>query len=281
MSLSSKIGVMQGRLLPKYNGRYQAHPIGNWQKEFHIAREYDLISIEFILDFNEYEKNPLMSETGTKSINTICRDSGVKVSTICADYFMEAPLHSTDNNIRNKSCRILRELLQSSSAIGVTDIVIPCVDQGSLRNSKDKSLLISTISDFFEDLEKTNIRLALETDLNPKLFYELLSEFDSQRITVNYDIGNSASLGYNIDEEFDTYGDKITDIHIKDRKINGKSVILGQGNADLIKLFKRLNEMEYSGHIIMQAFRDDEGLAVFSEQLNYTKDLIRTCDYED
>jgi len=51
---------MQGRLLPKFQGRYQAHPKGFWQKEFEIAKEIGLDCIEFILDFNDAEDNPLI-----------------------------------------------------------------------------------------------------------------------------------------------------------------------------------------------------------------------------
>ena len=50
--MKKKIGIMQGRLLPKYRGRYQAHPVGYWDKEFPIAAKLGLDSIEFILDFN-------------------------------------------------------------------------------------------------------------------------------------------------------------------------------------------------------------------------------------
>ena len=32
---------MQGRLLPKYQGRYQAFPVGNWKDEFKVAKEGD------------------------------------------------------------------------------------------------------------------------------------------------------------------------------------------------------------------------------------------------
>ena len=33
------IGIMQGRLLPKFKGRYQAHPLGYWHEEFLIAKD--------------------------------------------------------------------------------------------------------------------------------------------------------------------------------------------------------------------------------------------------
>ena len=47
---------MQGRLLPKVNGRYQAHPTGSWETEFPIAAHLGLDCIEFIFDFNDYEQ---------------------------------------------------------------------------------------------------------------------------------------------------------------------------------------------------------------------------------
>ena len=58
--MNNDIGVMQGRLLPKYKGRYQAHPLGYWQDEFYIAKDLGLDCIEFILDYENAELNPLM-----------------------------------------------------------------------------------------------------------------------------------------------------------------------------------------------------------------------------
>ena len=50
-----KYGIMQGRLLPKYKGRYQAFPINTWEKEFKLASMLNLSSIEFILDYHEFD----------------------------------------------------------------------------------------------------------------------------------------------------------------------------------------------------------------------------------
>ena len=67
------VGVMQGRLLPKYKGNYQAHPVNYWQEEFPIASSLGLKCIEFILDFEDYEKNPLMTSVGINEINDISK----------------------------------------------------------------------------------------------------------------------------------------------------------------------------------------------------------------
>ena len=84
----NNLGVMQGRLLPKYQGRYQAHPVGYWQQEFEIAEELGLDHIEFILDFNDAKENPLLNDKGIEEIQEISKKTGVTVKTICADYYM-------------------------------------------------------------------------------------------------------------------------------------------------------------------------------------------------
>jgi L-ribulose-5-phosphate 3-epimerase len=267
--IKNKIGVMQGRLLPKYQGRYQAHPVDYWQKEFEIAKQIGLDCIEFILDYNDAKKNPLLKAGGVEEILEVCDRTDVSVETICADYFMEAPLHSTNEKTAEKSKDVLINLLETSSKLGITDIVIPCVDQSSLGNKEAVDRFVNKILTILPDAERKEINLSLETDLAPQPFADLLSKFDSNRITVNYDIGNSAALGYDPIEEFDTYGNLVTDIHVKDRELNGGPVILGSGNADFDMFFKKLKEVDFKGPFIFQAYRDDEGIEIFKKQLNW------------
>ena len=269
---------MQGRLLPKYKGRYQAHPIGYWEDEFEIAASLGLDLIEFILDYNDYEENPLMSLSGCKEIEEISNQSGVHVKTVCADYFMEAPLHSTDLNVATLSAALLRELILNSQTIGITDIIIPLVDQSSLTTLECRDRFINALTPFLIDLEAQNVNLNLETDLDPSEFRQLLTQIDSKRVLVNYDTGNSAGLGYDPEQEFAAYGSQITDIHIKDRVKGGSSVCLGQGSADFAKIFKCVQNYGYTGPFIMQAFRDDEGLEIFKTQLTWLRSLINSID---
>ena len=275
---AKKIGVMQGRLLPKYKGRYQAHPIGYWEDEFEIAASLGLDLIEFILDYNDYEDNPLMSVSGCKEIEEISNQSGVHVKTVCADYFMDAPLHSDDLNVATLSAKVLRQLILNSQNIGITDIIIPLVDQSSLATLESQDRFINALTPFLIDLEEQNINLNLETDLGPSEFKHLLAQIDSKRVTVNYDTGNSAGMGYDPEQEFAAYGDRITDIHIKDRVKDGFSVCLGQGSANFSKIFKCVQNYGYTGPFIMQAFRDDEGLEIFKTQLTWLRSLINSID---
>ena len=49
---------------------------------------------------------------------------------------------------------------------------------------------------------------------------------------INYDTGNSASLGWDVEEEFANYFDRIYNIHIKDRTLGGTTVDLGTGDVN-------------------------------------------------
>lgn len=272
--MKNHIGVMQGRLLPKYQGRYQAFPVGMWKREFNIAQEFGLDLIEFILDFNDANENPLLKKGGVDEISAICQKTGVGVKTICADYFMEAPLHSIDIEVAEKSCLILEDIVETARLLKITDIVIPCVDQSSLKTKDAIDRFVEKLTKIIPKIEKENINLSLETDLAPQPFIELLNKLNSKNITINYDIGNSAALGFDSDEELETYGDRITDIHIKDRVLGGGPVVLGEGNADFAKFFSKLNQFNYRGPFIMQAYRDDDGVEIFKKQLDWIRKYL-------
>ena len=272
--MPNALGVMQGRLLPKYLDRYQAFPVDNWSDEFKIASSLDLELIEFILDFDTAPDNPLLFDSGCESIRLLTRDTGVSVKTICADYFMVAPLHSSDTNIVSEGLSILSRLCDSANILGISDIVIPCVDDSSLRTDHDIRRLSEVITEFIEYRPAEDVRLCLETDLSPLEFKRLLNLVPVDRVGVNYDIGNSASLGFRPKEEFAAYGDKITDVHIKDRKNGGGSVPLGTGDADLNGVMSLLKLENYHGPLIMQVYRDNEGIEIFKEQLRYFKNNV-------
>lgn len=271
------LGVMQGRLLPKYQGRFQAHPLGYWQGEFPLAAELGLENIEFILDFNDVYQNPLLASKGLDEITSLSEKTGVKVKTVCADYFMEAPLHSLSKEMVKESKKVLKTLIQNSAQLDITDIVIPCVDQSSLTDITSEERFVENIQSSIELAEQFNINLSLETDLAPVPFVKLLDQLNSEKITINYDTGNSASLGYDPEEELLAYGNRISDIHIKDRKFQGGSVNLGTGDAKFKAFFKALSKINYQGPFIMQAYRDDEGIDIFKKQLDWIKLIIEAC----
>ena len=79
---------------------------------------------------------------------------------------------------------------------------------------------------------------------------------------INYDTGNSASYGYNIDIEFRAYSKLIKNIHLKDKNIDGQSVALGEGMVNFDKFFKNLIKYKYDGNLILQTARSKNRMHV-------------------
>ena len=265
---------MQGRLLPKFQGKYQSHPIDNWEKEFHLANKYKIRNIEFIIDAYKPELNPLINLSGIKKIKELEKKYNVKVYSICADYFMENPIHIKNSN-KNYSLDFLKILIFVSGMLKIKNIILPCVDQSTLKkNKKYENNLIKNILKIKKLLKKNKVNLLLETDLPPKRIKKILNKINFKYFGINYDTGNSAGLNFNIAEEFKVYGKFIKEIHIKDRKKYGGSVKLGNGNANFKVFFEELKKLNYKGAFILQPYRDYEGKKIFLKQFEWFKSQI-------
>jgi hexulose-6-phosphate isomerase len=110
--------------------------------------------------------------------------------------------------------------------------------------------------------QETGVELHLETSLAPADFARLLDQVSSPLVRVNYDSGNSSSLGFVPAEEFAAYGERVGSVHIKDRVLGGGTVPLGTGDADLPAVFAALEKSGYRGDITLQVARSEPGREV-------------------
>ena len=274
MGLTKQIGIMQGRLSPRIDGKIQAYPANTWQKEFEIAKEIGYSAIEWIVE-KPLEINALMSKSGMQEIKEIILKTGVRVDYVCADFFMQQPLVRMSEKIKEENKKILEQILINSKEIGAIGVEIPFVDASSIKTESEIEELISVTEDAFKLAGEIGIDVSLETDLNAKEFKKLLEKIDLDQVKANYDIGNSASLGYEPLEELENYGKKILNVHVKDRKLGSTTVPLGTGNADIRRVFEKLDEIGYTGGITMQAARGEDDVAIAREQLMYTLEMMK------
>lgn len=271
------LGVMQGRLLPPMGDRIQAFPGNGWQKEFYFAAELGLDCIEFIFEGEDYKNHPLMNEKGVNEIQRLEKETGIKVLSVCADYFMDHFIHrGTDENV-SKHIQVLNALIVSCSRLSVRDIIIPCVDPSRFLTEEEKERFVTSLGRCLLQAEKCGMHLCLETDLAPQPFRALLQKFSSSCVKVNYDIGNSASLVYDPEEELSAYGEYINDVHIKDRMLHGGTVPLGTGSADFPAVFKKLKELQFSGVFVFQTARKETGKEkeILKEYMDFVKPFLQ------
>ena len=136
--MTYELGIMQGRLLPKYKGQFQAHPKNYWQDEFNVASKLGFGHIEFILDLEDHLENPLLSYNGLDLIKKKIAKENVKVKSVCADFYMNSPIFVDDNEKELMNLFVLKKLIKNCSILGVKEIVLPLVDNSSIINSVEK-----------------------------------------------------------------------------------------------------------------------------------------------
>ena len=254
-----KLGIMQGRLVPPEPERFQSFPRQRWREEFALAAAAGLDTIEWIYDAYGDDVNPLGTDTGVKEMQALGAEHRVSIESVCADWFMDFPVLRVDDAEALRRWQRLRWLMERCAKLNINRIVLPFVDASSIQTTVDRQQVVSGIRTVTDLIDQLNVEIHLETSLAPEPFASLLSEINHPRVKVNYDSGNSASLGFRPADEFAQYGKCVGSVHIKDRRLQGGTVPLGEGDADFVSLFSALATVGYRGDFILQVARGSEG----------------------
>ncbi len=269
ISLNKNLGFMQGRLSPIIDDMIQRFPYDDWNSELILAKNNNWNLMEWTIDYFTFEKNPILDD----SFDNI-KFEGIKIDSITADFFMQDPffLHESKEKI-NSLILDFKKVINSMIKLKIKYIVLPLVDNASLTQNKvDEDHVIEKLSLIFNEFKKDNIEFIFESDYKPKKLLKFIEKFNSKKVGINYDSGNSASLGFKCEEEIFTYGQWIKNCHLKDRVFGGATVKFGEGNTDFQKILRCLNDIKYDGNFILQGARadNDEHLKL----LNFYRDYI-------
>lgn len=258
MEAKHHIGFMQGRLSPQVNGKIQAFPWAHWQAEFATAQANSFGFMEWTLDQERLYENPLMTTAGREEIRALMQRHSVQVLSLTGDCFMQAPFYKVDGATRKALLADFGRVVAACADIGIRYVVVPLVDNGRLENTEQEETLITGLRQVELHL-RGGMKIIFESDFPPARLRSFIDRLPEQRYGINYDIGNSAALGFNAGEEITVYGSRIDNVHVKDRVLGGTTVPLGTGNADFPAVFRALKQTGYRGHFILQTARAADG----------------------
>ena len=277
-------GVMQGRLSPPEDSRFQSFPRTGWRDEFPKAKAVGLSYIEWIHDdFDGWQSdtepgaNPIFTAEGLREFDALKAEYNIATPALCADWFMEHPLIRCAPAERLHREQHLHALLPVAQQIGATRIVLPFVDNASMKTEEEKNVVLDILKHALPVAVSCGVELHLEADLNPADFKAFLARLNHSFLKVNWDSGNSSGLGYRASEEFAAYGPRIGSVHIKDRYRKPEGGIetrpLGTGSADFDDVFKAIHSIGYDGGVTLQVARGNPGDEVnfLRTQLDFVK----------
>lgn len=246
---------MQGRLSPLVNGKIQAFPWGRWREEFSAAEALGLRLMEWTLDQDRLYENPLMTTSGRNEIRRLATTHGVTVASLTGDCFMQAPFYKTEGVERIRLLEDFKNIVDACAELNIRYIVVPLVDNGRLEAPHHEENLRTGLEGLDTALKDAGMKIVFESDYPPDRLKTFISSFPMLTFGINYDIGNSAALGFDPAKEITAYGARIDNVHVKDRKQGGSTVPLGAGNADFPTVFRMLGDVGYTGNYILQTAR--------------------------
>ena len=270
-------GVMQRRLSPPEDGRFQSFPRNSWREELPRARAAGFDYIEWIHDEYGRTANPIFTPEGRTELAARKQQYGIETPAVCGDWFMDFPFVRCTAQQREERERHLHELVAIAAEIGARRLVLPFVDQSRIENEAEKQIALAVLEHALPQAHRHGVELHLEADFNPQDFAAFLGRLEDPFLKVNWDSGNSSGLGYIASEEFAAYGDRLGSVHIKDRYRKPEGGIetrpLGTGSADFDDVFRALHHIGYAGGVTLQVARakENDEVAFLRGQLDFVK----------
>src|SRR5271157_1953832 len=254
--LRTQFGIMQGRLVPPEDGRFQSFPRNSWRHEIACAREAGIDFIEWIYDDYGATVNPISTDEGIAELSALKQQHDVTTPALCGDWFMDFPLIRCAAEERMRREGVLHDMLRRAKKIGASRVVLPFVDNSKIQTEVEKRTVLELLERALPVAEETGVEMHLEADFGPEDFAAFIARIPHPMVKINYDTGNSSGLGYTAHEEFAAYGNRIGSIHIKDRLRESGSGIatkpLGEGSADFGDIFASIRRIDYSGGFTLQ-----------------------------
>lgn len=257
--MTQRIGFMQGRLCERVDGKIQAFPWRDWESEFPAAAVIDLHLMEWTLDQERLHENPLMTTEGQEKIRALCQKHDLAIPSLTGDCFMQAPFWKIDGQARTDLQSDFLAIGRACAAVGIQMIVVPLVDNGRFETADQENVLIEFLLSQQSFLSQHNLQVIFECDFTPAELARFIARLPAKRFGINYDAGNSAALGFKPVEEFAAYGDRVVNVHVKDRVLGGTTVPLKSGSTDFDAVFAALAQKNYRGNFILQTARAANG----------------------
>jgi L-ribulose-5-phosphate 3-epimerase len=268
--------LVQGRAIPQKNDSLQYFP-SNWKEEFPIINKLGFSGIEWIYDKNSELSNPILNEIGRKEILHLSKKYSVNLDNIVFDWFLTHSFLQKNEFAQNKTIKKFFDLMQISADIGFKRIIFPLLDKNKINSDKEISSLITYFEkNIINKLDSLDIEIHFETALPPDKEKLIATSLNHEKIKICFDMGNSASEGFDPIEVINILDNHLGSVHIKDRKFHGSSVPLGKGNVKFQQIFNSLNKINFNGPISFQIYRnkDSDNISILKHSLTFINEII-------
>lgn len=279
-SAGLRIGVMQGRLSPRPAGKLQEFPWQSYADEFPKAAKLGLHSIEWIFEAPRFEENPLWTEDGREEIRELIERSGVRVQSVCADYFMARRLAGEGSAALTQNRDVLAELIVHTHAIGADRILIPLLETSAVDTPDLKREVAISLKSAVPFAERYGVTLGLEMEIAGAEYAKVVQSVGSRQVRAYYDTGNSTAAGFDVAQDIEPLLPLLHAVHIKDRVKGGGSKPLGTGDTNFQAFFPKLLRAGFRGDFVLQHYFEAQPELEAERSLSFIQQLLESAKSE-
>ena len=127
---------------------------------------------------------------------------------------MQAPFWKFEGVARANLQRDFLAICTACVQVGIQMMVVPLVDNGRLDTAEQEDVLVKFLFEQQSFLDENNLKVIFESDFAPTELARFINRLPAEQFGINYDIGNSAALGFAPVEEFAAYGKRIINVHV-------------------------------------------------------------------
>lgn len=254
---------MQGRFTNKGGFFPQQFPWENWKEEFYTAERYGIDCIEWMFNHERFYENPIWTEWGRREIKETVSISGIRICSICANYFMQ------DSIYNESEMDIFQRLIEAGAELGICRIVIPLFEASGIGDLSELHEKLETVKEY---INGTGICIALESDSSAGRQKRLCELLNSAQIGICYDVGNAAGNGYDYLDDISEIKKYLLEVHLKDKKYKGTSVMLGEGAVDFKNVFHTLTDWG-QGNFVLESYFGKDAVRDTSDNIKYIRGI--------
>ncbi len=265
-------GISQGRLTE--SDQLQRFPDEAWQQEFFNASLIGLSFIELLTERTFNQNNPVWTSKGRDEILNLSSTTGCEIYTLCIDYIID---HSLLNDNDMSTHQHILNVFEAAKDLKCKGLIFPLLEESELSTNN-----IEKYVNIFQDLsviaKKFNIDIFIESMLKSDDLIMFLSLIDRKNVGAVFDTGNRVLESSDLHQEILKLGSHIKHVHIKDKNLNGKNVILGTGLVNFKDIFGALHKIDYKGRLNFETTRGTNPLKTAEFHINFCKFFLHEAN---
>jgi L-ribulose-5-phosphate 3-epimerase len=236
---------------------------------FEVAKQIGLDGVE--VSFGEPGvENDLRDEAVREQYLAASAETGIAISSLAMGVLNKIPFATEP-----QTEQWVAECIDVMPKLGVTNVLLAFFGKADIKDNPElQAEVIDRLKRLAPQAEANNVVLGLETTLDAEQHIHIVDAVNSPSVQVYYDVANMHRAGYDIYAEIPQLGlDRICQVHAKEVGFR-----LGEGDIDFSHVKKALDEIDYTGWLVIESARPKGAdlLETYQHNNQYLRSLFPT-----